>query len=79
MKRRETLYVRLQILYLLPAEKAIPSKAFRWIEALRTELTSYEFDDVYENLKSCGCTKDRVTVRRWIYDEDAIIPQDKEI
>lgn len=58
-------------------KKQYRQKAFRWIEALRTELTSYEFDDVYENLKSCGCTKDRVTVRRWIYDEDAIIPQDK--
>lgn len=52
-------------------------KAFKWIEVLRIEVTFCEFDDVYENLKSCGCTKDRPTVRRWIYDDDAIIPQDK--
>lgn len=52
-------------------------KAFKWIEALRKEETFSDFDDIYERLKSVGCSKDRLTVRRWITDEDAIIPQDK--
>ena len=36
-----------------------------------------DFDDIYNRLQIHGCTKDRFTVRRWITDEDAIIPQDK--
>jgi len=58
-------------------KKQCRQKAFKWIEALRIEETFCEFDDIYDRLKSCGCTKDRATVRRWITDEDAIIPNDK--
>lgn len=51
--------------------------AFKWIEALRIEERFCEFDNIYDRIKSVGCTKDRLTVRRWITDEDVIIPQDK--
>ena len=58
-------------------KKECRQKAFKWIEALRIEETFCDFDDIYNRLQIHGCTKDRFTVRRWITDEDAIIPQDK--
>jgi len=58
-------------------KKHCRQKAFKWIEALRIEETFCEFDDIYDRLKHFGCTKDRLTVRRWITDGDVIIPQDK--
>ncbi len=58
-------------------KKECRQKAFKWIEALRIEETFCDFDDIYNRLQIHGCTKDRFTVRRWITDEDAIIPRDK--
>jgi len=52
-------------------------KASEWRDALTIEAVFCEFDDLYDRLYSAGCTKDKLTVKRWLNDEDTIIPQDK--
>lgn len=52
-------------------------KASKWKDALIIGTAFCEFDDLYDSLRSAGCTKDIITVKRWMNDEDAIIPQDK--
>jgi len=65
------------IILSVSGKKQYRQKAAKWRDALLIEGIFYEFDDIYEKLKSSGCTKDRLTVRRWVTDEDVIIPQDK--
>lgn len=52
--------------------------AHKWKEALEIEGIFSSFDEICEKLRTAGCTKDKPTVRRWMTDEEAIIPQSKD-
>lgn len=52
--------------------------AGKWKEVLEIETLFYSPEEIYQHLKEVGCTKGYQTVRRWIYDDDAIAPQSKQ-
>lgn len=51
--------------------------AHKWKDAIEIESIFSSFDEIYDKLRAAGCTKDKPTVRRWMTDEEAIIPQSK--
>lgn len=51
--------------------------AHKWKDALEIESIFSSFDEICEKLRTAGCTRDKPTVRRWMTDEEAIIPQSK--
>ncbi|NLD47699.1 MAG: hypothetical protein GX660_10935, partial [Clostridiaceae bacterium] len=51
--------------------------AHKWKDAIEIESIFSSFDEIYDKLRAAGCTKDKPTVRRWMTDEEAIIPQNK--
>lgn len=51
--------------------------ALRWKEALKVETMFSTTEDIYEALKSHGCTKGYQTVKNWIENEDQFSLKDK--
>jgi len=52
--------------------------ASKWKDALKIESLFSTPEQIYERLKSVGCTRGFATVRMWIMDEDIIAPQSKQ-
>ena len=50
----------------------------KWKEALSVEALFSSFEEIYDKLRSNGCTKDQATVRNWMTNDDLIQPNDKE-
>lgn len=48
-----------------------------WKDALRIERIFSTEEEIYNNLRKAGCTKDRMTVRSWLNDEERIAPREK--
>lgn len=52
--------------------------AHKWKETLEVESVFSNEETIYEQLRSAGCNKSRITVQHWLYDNDMITPQSKE-
>jgi len=51
--------------------------ARKWLDALNMESVFSSLEEIYQKLRHAGCTKNQVTIRQWMKNEDIIAPHDK--
>lgn len=52
--------------------------AGKWREAIQVELLFSDESEIIRRIWDAGCTKDYATIRNWIFNEEMIIPKQKE-
>lgn len=52
--------------------------ARKWLDALNMESVFSNLEEIYQKLRHAGCTKNQVTIRQWMKNEDIIAPHDKD-
>lgn len=52
--------------------------SMQWKVALEIESIFSSEDEIYRKLKEAGCTKDRMTIRSWLKDDEKIAPREKD-
>jgi len=59
----------------LEGKAGLRNIAHKWKESLEAELLHSSVTEIYQKLKNVGCTRDFLTVKNWVMNDDLIIPQ----